>query len=285
MSYKPDICIYHSSCPDGFTSAWAVWKRYGSEVVFHPGKYGEAPPDVIDKHVLLVDFSYKRDVILTLVEKAKTVTILDHHKSAQEDISDLLEERIIDGVFDMDRSGAGISWDWCHEGKSRPPLVSYVEDRDLWRFRYSSTENFCAWLDMQEMTFERWDQVAAVSRDTDDLNEILAIGECLVAKFNKDADRIIKSTTRFLDIAGHRVPVCNAPYVYASRIGNILASRDDAPFGASYYTDDKGFHCFSLRSLKTKEDVSRIASSFGGGGHREASGFRIAPENMFKPAE
>ena len=25
---KPDICIYHGGCDDGFGAAWAVWKRW-----------------------------------------------------------------------------------------------------------------------------------------------------------------------------------------------------------------------------------------------------------------
>jgi len=30
---KP-LCIYHGNCADGFTAAWAVWKRFG----FQPGE-------------------------------------------------------------------------------------------------------------------------------------------------------------------------------------------------------------------------------------------------------
>ena len=25
---KPDICIYHGNCADGFTAAWAVWEVF-----------------------------------------------------------------------------------------------------------------------------------------------------------------------------------------------------------------------------------------------------------------
>ena len=28
MNGDPDLCIYHGNCADGFTSAWAVWRRY-----------------------------------------------------------------------------------------------------------------------------------------------------------------------------------------------------------------------------------------------------------------
>lgn len=53
---KPDICIYHGGCADGFTAAWAVWKRW-PDVEFVAGIHGDPPPDVTGKHVLIVDFS------------------------------------------------------------------------------------------------------------------------------------------------------------------------------------------------------------------------------------
>jgi hypothetical protein len=29
---KPDICIYHGNCADGFGAAWAVRRRFGGAV-------------------------------------------------------------------------------------------------------------------------------------------------------------------------------------------------------------------------------------------------------------
>ena len=70
MNEKP-LCIYHHGCTDGFAAAWAVRKHYGDgEVEFHPGIYGEAPPDVTGRVVILVDFSYKRPVLVAMVEQA-----------------------------------------------------------------------------------------------------------------------------------------------------------------------------------------------------------------------
>ena len=69
----PDICIYHGNCADGFTAAWAVRRRFpGVECI--AGVYGAPPPDVRDKHVIMVDFSYKRPVLEAMSADAKTIT-------------------------------------------------------------------------------------------------------------------------------------------------------------------------------------------------------------------
>src|SRR6266851_5097617 len=123
---KP-LCIYHSSCQDGFASAWIVYNHFGkNNVDFFPGIYQNDPPDVTGKDVIMVDFSYKKDVILKMAETAKSILILNHHKSAIEDlymignelefgIDYLLYEKFlpkssskISTLFDMERSGAGI---------------------------------------------------------------------------------------------------------------------------------------------------------------------------------
>ena len=55
------VCIYHGNCADGFGAAWVVRKAIG-EIEFHPGTYGQPPPDVTGKDVVMVDFSYKPEV-------------------------------------------------------------------------------------------------------------------------------------------------------------------------------------------------------------------------------
>lgn len=279
--WKPDLCIYHGGCPDGFTAAWVINHRYGYDVDFFAAKYGEEPPDVTGKRVIMVDFSYKRPVLTEMLKTAKEIIILDHHLSAQKDLEGLADEEhnaFIEIVFDMDRSGAGIAWDYCFPDRGRPLLVSYVEDRDLWKFKYEATEPFCAWLDLQMREFLVYDKIAFQSLT--ERYEAVNIGQYLVQKFNKDADSIIKSGTRWLVIDDVVVPVVNCPYMYASRIGNVLANLPAANFAATFFVDRSGNHNYSLRSVDSKMDVSVIAEKFGGGGHRNASGFRINP-NIF----
>jgi len=83
--WKPDICIYHGNCDDGFGAAWAIWKRW-PDIEFVPGVYGKPLPDVAGKNVLFVDFSAKRPEIEAMAKVAKTILIIDHHKTAEADL-------------------------------------------------------------------------------------------------------------------------------------------------------------------------------------------------------
>src|SRR6267142_5992911 len=106
-----DICIFHGNCDDGFGAAFAVWKRDGDCVDYHPGIYGKAPPDVTGMDVAIVDFSYKRSVMKDLAARAKSILVLDHHKTAEADLAGLSDEcQNVEVVFDMFRSGAVMAW-------------------------------------------------------------------------------------------------------------------------------------------------------------------------------
>ena len=70
MTWKPDIMIYHANCADGFGAAWAAWMRWGDEVEYFPCAYGQEPPDVSGKHVMIGAFSFKRDVLHSLSLRA-----------------------------------------------------------------------------------------------------------------------------------------------------------------------------------------------------------------------
>ena len=86
MDEEKIICIYHGNCADGFGAAWAVWKRFPN-AEFFPGVYGQNPPDVSGKRVIMVDFSYKPSVLKEMAKKATSFLVLDHHKSAVEEIN------------------------------------------------------------------------------------------------------------------------------------------------------------------------------------------------------
>ena len=77
------LVIYHANCWDGFCAAWIARKALG-EIEPFPAYYGASPPDVKDRIVYMLDFSYPRDVMDRLLTEARRTVVLDHHKTAQE---------------------------------------------------------------------------------------------------------------------------------------------------------------------------------------------------------
>lgn len=268
------LCIYHANCTDGFTAAWAVW-RANPDAEFYPGFYGYPPPDCSGRDVVLVDFSYKRDVLLQMAKVANSILILDHHKSAQIELVDLPEN--VTTLFDMDRSGAMLAWNYYHPDQDPSQLVIHVQDRDLWRFEDKNTRYFQANLFSYEYEFEQWDRIDALCRDEQEYQAFLRDGQAIHRKHMKDVKELIHSTASRTNIAGFDVPVINAPYIYASDACHQMSQGE--PFAACYW-DSANSRTYSLRSVEGAEDVSLIAAQFGGGGHRHAAGFRLAFDEL-----
>lgn len=264
------ICIYHGNCADGFAAAWVVRKalapKLGDSLTFHAGVYQTPPPDVSDKDVVLVDFSYKRPVLLEMAEEANSILILDHHKTAAEDLIDLPDNVVAD--FDMNHSGAMLAWDHFFPDQPPPPLLLHIEDRDLWRFALARTREIQANVFSYPYDFQIWDELMAAS-----VEELAKEGAAIERKHFKDIDELVGVVTRRMVIGGYNVPVANLPYTLTSDAGDKLAK--DEPFAACYWDTPQG-RVFSLRSTDEGVDVSQVAKQYGGGGHRNASGFRVS---------
>jgi len=306
---KP-LVIYHANCADGFTAAWAV--RQAMECDFHPGVHGEPPPAVTGRDVILVDFSYPRSQLVDMAQVARSILVLDHHKTAEAELRagevkvgtvgeiglksakiariDQHEsfnwdwrrvqgfaERdrsysdrphaVIYALFDMDRSGAGIAWDFFHPGAPRPELIDHVEDRDLWRFALPGTREIQAAVFSYPYEFDVWDLLMFTPMET-----LRAQGVAIERKHHKDVAELVKVAKRQMVIGHYDVPVASLPYTLASDAGHLMAKGQ--PFAACYYDKDGG-RVFSLRSTDQGVDVSEVAKLYGGGGHARAAGFTV----------
>ena len=81
-----------------------------------------------------------------------------------------------------------------------------------------------------------------------------------------------KAESAFID--GHAVVRCNAPYMFASDVGHLMLERYPGTI-AMTWSDGGGYRHVSLRSLDDRPDVSEFAKKYGGGGHRNAAGYRV----------
>ncbi|EJM94710.1 DHHA1 domain-containing protein [Pseudomonas sp. GM67] len=274
------LCIYHANCADGFGAAWVVRKAQGPDVEFHSAHYGDPAPDVTGKNVIIVDFSYKYDVLVELADKAASVLVIDHHKTAIADLADVPPAELhfeaqqknstgkLHALFDMNRSGAGLTWDFFFPVQPRPPLINHIEDRDLWLFKLEGTREIMADLFSYPQDFATWDRLFA-----DEINWIRLDGVAINRQHQKTVADLVRTTKRCMLIGGHDVPVANLPFMFASDAGAVMAEGE--LFSGSYFDTPDG-RSFSLRSTDAGMDVSEIAKQYGGGGHRNAAGFKVS---------
>jgi hypothetical protein len=258
------LCIYHGGCDDGFGAAYAVWKALGEGVEFHAGVYQNPPPDVTGRAVAIVDFSYKRPIMLDIIDKAHSVLVLDHHKTAEADLAGL------DGpkasvIFDMNRSGAAMAWNHFHPNHATPGLIAYIQDRDLWTKRLPGVDEFTAALRSYPQDFRVWDGLS--------VSQLITEGGA-IQRYYRTLVESAKSHAYRRDIGGYNVPVVNASLFMASELAGELAAGE--PF-AAVYAETETHVIWSLRSRAPDGvDVSEIAKAHGGGGHKHAAGFKVA---------
>lgn len=280
---KP-LVIYHANCWDGFCAAWVAKKALG-DIEAVPAYYGVPHPCMAFRDVYILDFSYKRNEMRAVLSEAQSVTVLDHHKTAQAELEGLIDEFVMrpDLIqnkagselprihFDMDKSGGRLAWEhfaylggW--QGMKSPWLVDYTEDRDLWRHALPESENINAALRSYPLDFELWDEFHnAVGQREMFKREGSAI---------RRAERAIVEThvknARKTQIDGHVVNAVNATVLFSEIAGELAK---DMPFGACYFDRQDGKRQWSLRSDVNGLDVSAIAKAHGGGGHAHAAGY------------
>jgi len=188
----------------------------------------------------------------------------------------------IRALFDMKRSGAGITWDYFMKEALRPNMIDFIEDRDIWKFELPNTKEINEWIFSFPYDFKVWDKLVSQLESHEGEGQAILDGIAITRKKDKDIKELIGAGVVRWFIGGVNVPVINIPYIYASEALHLLADGYTEegiyvvppPFAASYWEDGKVRH-FSLRSSAKGVDVSLIAKKYGGGGHRNAGGFDV----------
>jgi len=283
LELKP-VVLFHENCKDGLGAAYATYEKLGDTASYVPIAYGREDkalkkvPDDVD--VYFVDFSLKREPMIELSERVSKIVVIDHHKSALEELVDLPDN--VEVNFDMDHSGAVLAWDYFHDTPA-PKMLQYIEDRDIWNFDLVKSKEFTEGLDF----YAKNNDIAEFKRliiDPASIDKMIDIGDILVPAMKKRLqeciDKIEKNKEKYIaTLEGEEFIFFN--YTVSSEksdLGNMIASQFQIP--AAIFTVGTENVSISLRSADNLADVSRIAIAFGSGGHRNASGMAISKEEL-----
>ena len=277
------VCIYHAGCPDGFGAAWATWKAWGSEA-FYIARGHEDPlraRDFEGNQVVFVDIAPPLEPLRRLAESAVQITILDHHVSARDRFESdpgLYNSFQRDGHvvhFDLGHSGAILAWRHFHPDAEIPALLRYVEDQDLWTWELPNSKEVNAAIGSHPRSFEVWDQLAATP-----VGQLAGEGVPIVRAQRIEVDQALHHAHP-ISLGTIRVEAVDARS-HRSQIGHELASRAryGTPCGVVYRltATQVDISIYSVDDF----DVSKLAANFGGGGHRNASGFTVTLDDWIK---
>ena len=267
------VIIYHKNCYDGFCASWVASHALAHAAplcTFIPMSYGDKLPEIKDgSEVYMLDFSLPRQELIDLAART-TLVVLDHHKTAQAHC-----EGLDFCTFDMNRSGAGLTWDYFHPGQPRPLLVDYVEDRDIWRFKLPESRAVHLWISSYPMSYEIWDELNLKMKTG--MQHVVQQGHSIQRYQSQKIDELC-SQVRFVKVADYdNIPTVNCPYSFGSdTCHRLLELHPSAPFTAYYLDRGDGEQQWGLRGRDSDDfDVSKVAETLGGGGHKKASGFLL----------
>ena len=267
--------VYHYPCADGYSACYAAQLRYDDQAEYLPETFDYpatkallARPDIAELDITYYDCCPTRELLEQLYALAKSVEVHDHHLTAETNCGDLPYVFI-----DKTQSGAVLAWKHLFPNTVVPMLFQLVQDRDLWEWKLPNSRIYSIWLDTKVLTYASWN-VAHLSLEDPVEREYILQKFRPVYDFQQKLINhhiVTNKNLRNLIINGHTLAAVNSS-LFKSEVGDALT--EIAPAGAVYHRTKHGWN-FSLRSTNEGPDVEALARVYGGGGHRNASGFRV----------
>lgn len=308
--------FYHSNCFDGFGSYY-FFRRYvedfknstmkGVTVSYYSSGYEPESQEKIlaniEKHdaVIFADYCPSEETIIELVKRHVKFLILDHHATAAEkclkipdfnnsstnlsnmayfmEIAKKSSYYWCAKVFDTNRSGTTIVWDFLHHNSKafedkRPNLANYIEDRDLWRFKLNSSKLVNDYIQTNPFTYEAYDRLRN-ELDTTDLETIAFYGGLIGREKEKTVSTITDNKVKVLTYKNLTVGLFNNSSHWSETGNHILSTKPEVQVSIGVmFNFVKKTVMFSLRS-RPDLDCSVLAVAWGGGGHRSAAGVEV----------
>lgn len=263
----PTYILYHKNCLDGFGAALAAYTVFAGEATYIPVDYQRDPPEMpAGSQVYILDFAYPRPVMEALLERHHRVILLDHHQTAAEELLGLRGT-----LFDLNRSGATLAWQYFHPDEPLPRLFRYLQDRDLWRWEYGRTAPITAALGA--IGFDSLaDWLPYLNEDN--LSELETMGAAILKANHQMVKQLVSES--YLGILPGRqqpMPMANTSVLVSETCHALLneGRYRTYPMAAAWFQGSDRVY-YSLRS-RQGFDCSEIARGYGGGGHPQASGF------------
>lgn len=264
------LIISHKNCNDGWCAAAIVKSVYPyADVIFC--NYSDPIPDDIDnKKIIMVDFSFKAHDMEQIISKAKSVLVIDHHKSAEKELAKVKvpEDAKYKAIFDIQECGSSLAWKYYYPAAPMPQVVAWVKDRDLWQWELEHTRRFSAGVQVWAETLDDWKVLLSGAY----VDDVLNVGTAIVAYQDKLIDRVRIDNVRKIEIQGHIVPIVTCTHLISETLNKLAQGQ---PFAVGYWETKDGIVYSFRASEESTVDVSEIAESFGGGGHAKASGVMI----------
>lgn len=268
------LVVYHKisdslDCTDGFGAAFAFWLKYRDRAEYLPAFYHTRIPLTVfeGRDVVFVDFAYPAEYMNSIFKAARSLYVLDHHKTSMLDLGTNPYAKI-----ELHKCGSQMAWEHVFPEQPLPKLFHHIRDNDLGELEDPNTRAFIQHLRSLEADFFSWEALYRGLEQPDFYKKFIQDGQLLLnAHIGRCA--ILADSAFPIMLGGIKGLAVNANKFYAHDVGQLLATQCQT-FGATFYFRPDNNVEFSLASIGDF-DVEKIAYKYKGGGHKNASGFSI----------
>ena len=260
-----------------------------------------------DEVIIIVDFSFKPEVMEEVLERTRNIIWIDHHKTNMYDYGVPIK-----GLRDVDYSGCELAWIYFTQIEGRrklvdltaaykygletmPRAVVLIGDRDKWAWKYGEeTAMFNMGLKLyphepddviwDDLLDNRGSQHILGNAQERRLKDILEKGKVCIRFRDMVCEDYCESYGFETEFEGYRCFALGL-YMFGSEAFGERIKEYDICLSYEYLGDN-----WIVGLYSEKVDVGEIARRYGekygisGGGHRGAAGF-VAPELPFRKLE
>jgi uncharacterized protein len=214
--------------------------------------------------IVIVDFSFKPEIMNEVCKKTSSIVWIDHHKTAFEHKYDCPP---INGIRSEYFAGCELAWMFYFGKKPMPLAVTLLGDYDKWALKFKPQcfefyEGMKMFVDNPRSGL--WDDLF---RDDLKVPKIIEVGKIAIQYRDNYCANIRKGFGYEVDWLGHKAYATNLYQFGSMGFGEKFSQYD---FCIAYIHDGKRF---TVSLYSEMVDVSKICQIFGGGGHHGAAGF------------
>jgi oligoribonuclease NrnB/cAMP/cGMP phosphodiesterase (DHH superfamily) len=279
-----NIIYYHNADNDGKTSGAIVYNALGRENCLLKGlDYGmydfekEYKSWKKDDIVYLVDFSFQKngEMEKAFLKLRDRFIFIDHHKTAIEQIKGLP----IKGLRRIGISACRLCWEYFYPNDEEPEVVKLIGMYDVWDLN-KKVETFQLGVSMLDLSPDSENWKVLFKSDKEFIKKICDDGEVIQKYLNIDSKNKVKKFAFEHKIENYNA-ICMNAVKSGSKIFDSVFDEKKHDIMVTFGKMSKyGMWNISFYSKDNGPDVSELAKSFGGGGHKNAAGCEVSTEKL-----
>lgn len=269
------LCIYHIADHDGKGSAAIVKNLYPEAELFGLNHDMDIPYDEIRRHdkIVVCDISLPLEFMFELSQN-KDFTWIDHHASVINAYDAALadgERQPIKGLRRVGTAAICLTWEYFYPDKPLPEGIRLLGLNDIFDLR-----------DPRVRPFEFAFQSLGINHPADpvwtklinnqiDIEKMVETGKAIHSWIKVRNRRLLHILGFESEYQGYKC-ICANMVQGQSEFYDSLENLEDYDFMCNFFMNRNNQWSLSFYTSKDNIDVSKIAASFGGGGHVRAAG-------------